>query len=213
MPGRAIIATAIAHPESGLNPDAHNSTPPDDSYGLWQINMLGTLGPARRVRYGLKSNADLFDPKINAKVMAGESAGGFNFIPWTGYTSGAYRQFIPQAQAAATRVDSLSPSEIEKVLGGIAAGIGAAAGAVTSPLQKAKDLASTLYSIYTWLLGSPAPDAEAVAAVRHGLLRIAEVIGGMILVVIGINIFTHPVIGSAAKAARTAAKVGAVAAA
>lgn len=92
--GNAKTAAAIAMAESGGNPNSHNSTPPDDSYGLWQINMLGSLGPSRRAVYRLKANSDLFDPATNARVMAALSQGGRNFKPWTTYTSGAYRQFI-----------------------------------------------------------------------------------------------------------------------
>lgn len=69
-----MAAIAIAesgdknHPEKGANPKAHNPVPPDNSYGLWQINMIGNLGVERRKKYGLKSNEDLFDPATNARV-------------------------------------------------------------------------------------------------------------------------------------------------
>ena len=39
----------------------------DWSYGIWQINMHGSLGPGRRKKYNIK-NKDLFNPEINAKV-------------------------------------------------------------------------------------------------------------------------------------------------
>ncbi len=50
---RARIAAAIALAESGGNSDAHNGNAAtgDDSYGLWQINMIGAMGPARRVEF------------------------------------------------------------------------------------------------------------------------------------------------------------------
>lgn len=91
---RALTAAAIAVAESGGNTQSHNATPPDDSYGLWQINMLGSLGPARRALYGLKANSDLFDPATNARVMSAISKQGQNFSPWTTYTSGAYKQYL-----------------------------------------------------------------------------------------------------------------------
>lgn len=62
------IMAAIAMAESSGNPNAHNKKRPDNSYGLWQINMIDDLGPERRAALGLKSNEDLFDPKINAKA-------------------------------------------------------------------------------------------------------------------------------------------------
>jgi hypothetical protein len=60
----------IAARESGFNPRAHNpnASTGDNSYGLFQINMLGAMGPERRRRLGLSSNEDLFDPLTNAKA-------------------------------------------------------------------------------------------------------------------------------------------------
>ena len=51
--------------------DASTGLPDDQSYGLWQINMLGSLGPARRKKYKLESNEDLYDPKKAVKVAWG----------------------------------------------------------------------------------------------------------------------------------------------
>jgi len=97
----ARIAAAIAMAESGGNPEAHNPKPPDDSYGLWQINMLGRLGPERRAAFGLSSNSELYDPATNAQAMFAISNGGARWTPWTTYTSGAYRRFLDSAVAAA----------------------------------------------------------------------------------------------------------------
>src|SRR4051794_8716603 len=79
------IAVAVALAESGGNPKAHNATPPDDSYGLWQINMLGKLGPDRRKRFGLTSNDQLYDPATNAKA-ARIIFQGSGWSAWTTYT-------------------------------------------------------------------------------------------------------------------------------
>jgi Lysozyme like domain len=102
-------ATAIAWAESVLDPRAHNATPPDDSYGLWQINMLGRLGPARRTKFGLQSNDELYAPAVNARAMASISLGGTNWQPWTTYTSGAYRQYLSRVTAEADQVAAASP--------------------------------------------------------------------------------------------------------
>ncbi len=93
-------AAAIAMAESSGNPSAHNPNPPDDSYGLWQINMLGRLGPARRSQFGLTSNQQLFDPSTNARAMAAVSNNCTNFSPWTTFTSGAYKRFLQQLTGA-----------------------------------------------------------------------------------------------------------------
>ncbi|RZS38914.1 transglycosylase-like protein with SLT domain [Herbihabitans rhizosphaerae] len=103
--GRGLTtAVAVAFAESGGNPRAHNSTPPDNSYGLWQINMLGDLGPARRDEFNLKSNRQLFNPARNAKAANKISSDGTNWQPWTTYTSGAYKQFLGKARKAARAV-------------------------------------------------------------------------------------------------------------
>lgn len=94
-------AVAVALAESGGNPRAHNGVPPDNSYGLWQINMIGSLGPDRRHQFHLDSNGELFDPAANARAANAISGDGANFGPWTTYTSGAYRQYLHQARVAA----------------------------------------------------------------------------------------------------------------
>src|SRR5215470_2810391 len=88
------IPVAIAMAESGGNPLAHNPIPPDDSYGLWQVNMIGNLGPSRRSQFGLSTNSQLYDPATNARAMYAISSGCRRWSPWTTYTSGAYRKFL-----------------------------------------------------------------------------------------------------------------------
>jgi hypothetical protein len=88
------IAVAVAFAESGGNPTAHNSKPPDDSYGLWQINMLGAMGPARRKQFGITSNDQLYDPAINAKAAHSVfQSQGWN--GWSTYKSGKYKNYMP----------------------------------------------------------------------------------------------------------------------
>lgn len=82
----------IAFAESGGNPLAHNSKPPDDSYGLWQINMRGKLGPDRRKKFGISSNNQLFDPDTNARA-AYVVYKGQGLDAWTTYKNGAYLKF------------------------------------------------------------------------------------------------------------------------
>ena len=96
-PDESVTATVIALAESGGRPRAHNPTPPDDSYCLMQVNMLGDLGPARRARFHLRSNADLYDPATCMRVAYGISAGGSNWRPWTTYTRGTYRQYLTRS--------------------------------------------------------------------------------------------------------------------
>lgn len=104
---KSVIAVAIAIAESGGRTEAHNAKPPDDSYGLWQINMLGALGPARRKQFGFKSNSDLFNPVNNARAAHAISSGGSNWCPWSVYEAscgrghnGNYRANLARAKAA-----------------------------------------------------------------------------------------------------------------
>lgn len=98
----AVTATAIALCESGGNPLAYNPRPPDLSYGLWQINMRGDLGPARRSQYNLDRNSQLLNPITNARVAFGvyQDAGN-SFRPWTCFTNGGHRKHINEARESA----------------------------------------------------------------------------------------------------------------
>jgi hypothetical protein len=110
-----VTAVAVALAESGGDPAAHNPRPPDDSYGLWQINMIGSLGPARRSTFGIPNNAALFDPAINAKAAWEVSSHGTNWRPWSAFTSGKYRQYLERAQAATTvNTDLANPLDYAK---------------------------------------------------------------------------------------------------
>ena len=73
-------AWAIAKKESGGRPMALNLSKRtgDSSYGLFQINMIGDLGPDRRDKFNLTSNYELFNPVLNAQVAFHMSNGGEN---------------------------------------------------------------------------------------------------------------------------------------
>jgi hypothetical protein len=103
--GQALtIAVAVALAESSGNPQAHNAKPPDNSYGLWQINMLGSMGPARRHQFDIKSNDQLFQPATNAKAAFAVSSKGTNWSPWATYTNGMYKSHLDRAQRASQSV-------------------------------------------------------------------------------------------------------------
>lgn len=92
-------AVAIAFPESGLRPGALNDRG-ELSHGLWQINMDPAYGASRRKAFGIQDNAQLYDPATNAAAAFNVSGGGKNFNPWTTYTSGKYKPFLDDADAA-----------------------------------------------------------------------------------------------------------------
>lgn len=104
---------AIAMAESGGNSEAHNPKYPDNSFGLWQINMLDEpgyyLGAERRQKYGLSSNEQLKDPLTNAKA-AFDILNSQGLSAWSVYTSGIYQNHLPDAQAAVSSTPRTAPN-------------------------------------------------------------------------------------------------------
>jgi hypothetical protein len=75
------MAKAIVFYESTNRPMALNKS--SNCYGLFQINMTGSMGPDRRKKYGLKSNEDLYNPLISAQIAYQMSNGGENWSSWS----------------------------------------------------------------------------------------------------------------------------------
>ena len=77
-------AWAVVKRESNGRPLAHNDNTKtgDNSYGIFQINMLGGLGEDRRTKYGLSSNKQLFDPVTNAEIAFHMTGGGEDWSSW-----------------------------------------------------------------------------------------------------------------------------------
>ena len=203
-PSKAIIATAVALAESGGNPSAHNSVRPDDSYGLWQINMIDSLGPARRQQFGIKSDADLLNPAINAKAMAQISNNGTNFSAWTTFARGTYRSFLGSATNAGADVENAPDvgSKITDVLKGIGS---------FNPIGKGLDIAKDVASkAFDPILG-PLADAlgtfgmETTKLIYRGIFASA----GLGLIVVGVIQMVSPTIK---KVGGTALQVGGAAA-
>jgi hypothetical protein len=87
--GQALkIAWAVAKKESNGRPMAYNGNRKtgDSSYGIFQINMLGTLGTDRKEKFDLRSNVLLFDPVINAEITYHMTNGGKDWSSWKGIT-------------------------------------------------------------------------------------------------------------------------------
>lgn len=119
--GQGLVwMTAIAMRESGGRPAAYNGNTKtgDNSWGLWQINTLGSNGPGiRKILQGLGRSGDfqdLTDPLVNAQVAFKLSGGGNNFEPWRSHSPGwegpqgwltNATQYLPAAQAAALKTN------------------------------------------------------------------------------------------------------------
>jgi hypothetical protein len=81
-------AWAVAKKESNGQPIRFNGNTKtgDSSYGLFQINMIGMLGPERREKFELVTNSDLLNPVINAQIAFHMSNGGKDWSAWHGLT-------------------------------------------------------------------------------------------------------------------------------
>lgn len=83
--GKALkVAWAVVKKESNGRPLAFNGNikTGDNSYGIFQINMIGGLGVARRDKFDLDSNKDLFDPVVNAQIAFHMSNEGSDWSSW-----------------------------------------------------------------------------------------------------------------------------------
>ena len=83
-----VVAWAVAKKESNGRPLAFNGNHKtgDSSYGMFQINMIDTLGPDRRTKFDLESNAELFNPVKNAEIVFYMTNGGDDWSSWKGIT-------------------------------------------------------------------------------------------------------------------------------
>ena len=87
--GKALrVAWAVAMKESRGHPTSHNNTisTGDNSYGLFQINMIGSLGKDRLAlfneRFGMLKPSELFDPVTNVQVVYYMTQGGTDWSSW-----------------------------------------------------------------------------------------------------------------------------------
>jgi hypothetical protein len=89
-------AWAVAKKESRGNPLSHNGNRKtgDNSYGLFQLNMLGSLGDTRRDKFSLSSNAELFNPVVNAQIAYHMSGGGKDWSAWKGTKTKAVKFWL-----------------------------------------------------------------------------------------------------------------------
>jgi len=97
----AIKMGAISQAESSGNSYAHNPYGRDDSYGLWQINMLGSMGVQRNALFkrlipNYVDRSSLYNPWINAqaaKIIYDQQG----LSAWSTYSSGAYSRYMSAA--------------------------------------------------------------------------------------------------------------------
>lgn len=89
-------AWAVAKAESNGRPFAFNGNHKtgDSSYGVFQINMIGDLGPDRREKFDLETNAELFSPVINAQIVYAMTKGGTDWSAWKHARTPAIKKWL-----------------------------------------------------------------------------------------------------------------------
>lgn len=183
------VAAAVAMAESGGSTTAHNAVPPDNSYGLWQINMYGTMGPARRKQLGISSNAQLTDPATNARAMVVISSGGSNFSPWTTYTSGKYKKYLQGSNTAPTNTNAVDAGFTASNANAITDIPGDMWDGIKNATQVVVDAANWIVNPSNWL-------------------RIAYVAGGVSVVLVGLAILLEkPVMNAQGGVAKIATMI------
>lgn len=188
----ATVATAIALAESGGNERAHNQNAAtrDDSYGLWQINMYGDLGPARRRQFDLKSNADLYDQFKNAQV-AGDIWNASGFTPWSTYKSGEYKKFMARATAATHEGGAPATGST----GDLPLGDRISDALSIDPLDAFKMLIDPALKVFDVII-----KAGEWVGTPSNWIRIIQVGGGVVLAIVAISVVVNPTLEKATKA-------------
>ena len=99
----AKIMGAIGMAESSGNPQAHNTNAStgDNSYGLWQINMIDPYGSGRRKSFGISSNDQLFSPTVNAHAayVIYKQQG---LRAWSTYKNNDYKKYLSSSGTASS---------------------------------------------------------------------------------------------------------------
>lgn len=104
----AATIVAIAMGESGLVTNKLGDVQLETAYwgpsvGLTQVRSIkGKTGTG-----DVRDVSKLSDPAFNMSAAYKISSGGKDFTPWTVYNTGKWRDFLPQAQAAAGQASGL----------------------------------------------------------------------------------------------------------
>lgn len=169
---QAEIMTAIAHAESGWDPNnvGDQTLSPYGSRGLWQI-FTGVHPPSE---FGLGSGgwsqgslAQIANPQTNADA-AMEIFHSQGYRAWSTYNSGAFEQYLPQAAQA--EADGGAPVSANSTTTSKSSGsggiLGTGVGPNVGPDLNPSDWVSSLWS-----------------DIQSGAVRVAYFLGGTILLI------------------------------
>ncbi len=197
-----VKIVAIAGRESGYRTDAHRSDADKSRLlgdrGLWQINYVHDPG---LIKAGIiKQKSDLFDPAVNARAAYYLYQRSSNTLaPWTagpgGWTAGGDPLYGTNVQAAREAVDSAS----RKGLFGI-------------PLPDWGDIGDAITDPFDIIPGNPldaagkAVDFLQALTHRETWIRVAQVLGGAILIALGLYVMVGQELTSLGLSAVTGGK-------
>jgi hypothetical protein len=164
-PENARLAGAVGWVESKGVATAHNTNAAtgDDSYGYWQINMLGAMGPERRKQFGISSNDQLFDPDTNARAMAILSKNGTDFATHWPNTLPLAQQ---RMKTHLIQTEGDGPDGGQSTVGKIADAL--------SPVDELKSAVETLNKAARWVSDS------------ENWVRVGYVVGGSAMIIVGL---------------------------
>jgi len=194
-------AVAVALAESSGNTQARKLTTLEDSRGLWQINTYAHADWASK---------DLYDPAVNAAAAWEVSGHGSNFGPWSMFTNGTYQTFMADALRAAG-----NPSTGGAIVpaSNSAVAISAADFTLNGP-DTLKFLLNPWDSLQNAVVNGMKLWAEFFRLNLKGAvwiskgenwLRIAYVVGGVVLTIAGLVLVAKPLVTNVA-----ASQVGSV---
>lgn len=205
---QVVQAVAVAYAESSWNTDAANTC----CNGLWQIN----LSAHQKKIQATVPNWNWKDPVDNAKAayMVYRNAGGWctrgsppNCNPWAGYGTTRYNQALNQAKMARDQLNQRFAGRqerevLEEILRGVTSrgDLGAGSGVLGDAASAAVDTGSAIIGVGTAIveflnrIGVWISDPENWA-------RVAKVIGGMTLVIVGAGVVAKdPIVKTAVRA-------------
>lgn len=138
------MAVEVAMKESSGNPRAKNSVP---CYGLWQINMRGSMGTERRKALGLSSDEQLYDPATNARAakLIYDQAGG-SWSPWT--TANAARAALGADNNDVNKAYEVGKGVLEGPLGNALVGTNAGVNSALDQFTEKFRLAAVTYLVF-----------------------------------------------------------------
>jgi len=197
-------AIAVALAESSGNPKAHNGNAKtgDNSYGLWQINMIGSMGPARRRQFDIANNEALFDPQKNADAAWLVSNKGKNWVPWSVFKNGTYTKHMAVTTPVAKElVETAKKNMPSNPLDYLFGDIGDAIGDVKDNITGALDIGGAITAAF---------NALGQNFFKMGMNVVGVTIAA-ILLILGIIILLRSPIAKGAKAVVNVAGPGKVA--